>query len=227
MAPGKYINMNDQLVLKFPTNKIYLKEDYYVSPSNKEAYDLINSWPKWIKRIVNIFGPSGSGKTHLSSILKTKTSTLQVEASSIDDEIFFKFKTKEALIIDNLDENISENLLFSLWNSAIQDNKYLLVNSIKPIIKYKFKLPDLKSRVSSSLMVGINLPNDDLISVILAKNLSDKQIKIEKKHIDFIIKRIDRSYENISRFISTLDKYSLKKGSPFTLKLIKEVLKMV
>jgi chromosomal replication initiation ATPase DnaA len=227
MDPGKYINMNDQLVLKFPTNKIYLKEDYYVSPSNKEAYDLINSWPKWIKRIVNIFGPSGSGKTHLSSILKTKTSTLQVEASSIDDEIFFKFKTKEALIIDNLDENISENLLFSLWNSAIQDNKYLLVNSIKPIIKYKFKLPDLKSRVSSSLMVGINLPNDDLISVILAKNLSDKQIKIEKKHIDFIIKRIDRSYENISRFISTLDKYSLKKGSPFTLKLIKEVLKMV
>ena len=227
MAPGKYINMNDQLVLKFPTNKIYLKEDYYVSPSNKEAYDLINSWPKWIKRIVNIFGPPGSGKTHLSSILKTKTSTLQVEASSIDDEIFFKFKTKEALIIDNLDENISENLLFSLWNSAIQDNKYLLVNSIKPIIKYKFKLPDLKSRVSSSLMVGINLPNDDLISVILAKNLSDKQIKIEKKHIDFIIKRIDRSYENISRFISTLDKYSLKKGSPFTLKLIKEVLKMV
>ena len=227
MIPGKYINMNDQLVLKFPTNKIYLKEDYYVSPSNKEAYDLINSWPKWIKRIVNIFGPSGSGKTHLSSILKTKTSTLQVEANSIDDEIFFKFKTKEALIIDNLDENISENLLFSLWNSAIQDNKYLLVNSIKPIVKYKFKLPDLKSRVSSSLMVGINLPNDDLISVILAKNLSDKQIKIEKKHIDFIIKRIDRSYENISRFISTLDKYSLKKGSPFTLKLIKEVLKMV
>ena len=227
MIPGKYINMNDQLVLKFPTNKIYLKEDYYVSPSNKEAYDLINSWPKWIKRIVNIFGPSGSGKTHLSSILKTKTSTLQVEANSIDDEIFFKFKTKEALIIDNLDESISENLLFSLWNSAIQDNKYLLVNSIKPIVKYKFKLPDLKSRVSSSLMVGINLPNDDLISVILAKNLSDKQIKIEKKHIDFIIKRIDRSYENISRFISTLDKYSLKKGSPFTLKLIKEVLKMV
>ena len=219
--------MTDQLILKFPTNQVYLKEDFYVSSSNKEAYEFISSWPRWIKRIVNIFGPPGSGKTHLSSILKTKTSTLQVEASSIDDEIFFKFKTKEALIIDNLDENISENLLFSLWNSAIQDNKYLLVNSIKPIIKYKFKLPDLKSRVSSSLMVGINLPNDDLISVILAKNLSDKQIKIEKKHIDFIIKRIDRSYENISRFISTLDKYSLKKGSPFTLKLIKEVLKMV
>ena len=227
MIFGKCTNMNDQLVLKFPANKIYLKDDYYVSQSNKEAYELINSWPKWIKRTVNIFGPAGSGKTHLSSILKTKTSTIEVEASSINDEVFFKFKTKEALIIDNLDEKVSENLLFSLWNAAIQDNKYLLVNSIDPIIKYKFKLPDLRSRVSSSLMIGLNLPNDELISVILAKNFSDRQIKIEKKHIDFIIKRIDRSYEKISGFISTLDKYSLKKGSPFTLKLIKEVLKMV
>jgi len=219
--------MNDQLVLKFPTKKIYLKEDYYVSESNKEAYELINSWPKWIKKTVNIFGPTGSGKTHLSSILKTKTSTIEVEGKSLDDEVFFKFKTKEALIIDNLDENVSENLLFSLWNAAIHDNKYLLVNSINPIIKYEFKLPDLRSRVSSSLMIGLNLPNDELISVILAKNFSDRQINVEKKHIDFIIKRIDRSYEKISRFISTLDKYSLKKGSPFTLKLIKEVLKMV
>ena len=219
--------MNDQLILKFPSNKVYLEEDYYVSSSNKEAYDLINSWPKWIKRTVNIFGPSGSGKTHLSSILNNKTTTLIIEANKLNDETFLKFKTKETLVIENLDENISENLLFSLWNVAIQDNKYLLVTSIKPIVKYKFKLPDLKSRVSSSLIIGIDLPNDDLISVILAKNFSDRQINIEKKHIDFIIKRIDRSYEKISRFISKLDKYSLKKGSPFSLKLIKEVLKMI
>ena len=83
------------------------------------------------------------------------------------------------------------------------------------------------SRVNSSLTIGIKLPSDDLISVILAKNFSDKQIKVEKNHIDYIIKRIDRSYEKISQFILTLDKYSLKKGSPFGLKLIKEVLKMI
>ena len=90
-----------------------------------------------------------------------------------------------------------------------------------------FKLKDLSSRVKSSLTIGINLPTDDLISVIIAKNFSDKQIKVEKKHIDYIIKRIDRSYEKISQFILTLDKYSLKKGTPFSLKLIKEVLKMI
>jgi len=219
--------MTDQLILKFPTNNIYHKEDFYVSSSNQEAYEFINSWPKWIKRIANIFGPPSSGKTHLASLLKNKTSTLEVQSDALNDKIFFEFKTKEALIIENLNEKISENLLFSLWNVTLQDNKYLLITSTKPINTYKFKLPDLRSRVSSSVTIGINLPSDDLIGVILAKNFSDKQIKVEKKHIDYIIKRIDRSYEKISQFISILDKYSLKKSNPFNLKLIKEVLKMI
>ena len=219
--------MSDQLILKFPSHQAYKKEDFYVSPSNQEAYDFINSWPKWLKRTVNIFGPSGSGKSHLASILKSKTSCLQIETKKLSDEIFFKFKAKEALIIENFDRKVSEKLLFSLWNIALQDNKYLLITSKEPINSFKFKLRDLTSRVTSSLIIGINLPSDDLISVILAKNFSDKQIKVEKKHIDYIIKRIDRSYEKISQFILILDKYSLKKGSPFGLKLIKEVLKMI
>ena len=219
--------MSDQLILKFPEHRAYKREDFYVSPSNQEAYDFINNWPKWIKRIVNIFGPSGSGKSHLSSILKTKTKCLEILANELNEDIIFEFKTKEVLIIENFNEKISEELLFSLWNIALQDNKYFLINSIKPISSFKFKLPDLTSRVKSSLNIGIKLPSDDLISAIIAKNFSDKQIMVEEKHIDYIIKRIDRSYEKISQFILTLDRYSLKKGSPFGLKLIKEVLKMI
>ena len=98
---------------------------------------------------------------------------------------------------------------------------------IKPIVHYSFKLPDLRSRINTCLSVGIKLPNDDLIRVIIAKNFSDKQIKVEKKYIEYIIKRIERSYEKISKFILVLDKYSLKKGNPVSLKLIKEVLKMM
>ncbi len=219
--------MSDQLILKFPEHRAYKREDFYVSPSNQEAYDFINNWPKWIKRIVNIFGPSGSGKSHLSSILKTKTKCLEILANELNEDIIFEFKTKEVLIIENFNEKIPEELLFSLWNIALQDNKYFLINSIKPISSYKFKLPDLTSRIKSSLNIGIKLPSDDLISAIIAKNFSDKQIMVEEKHIDYIIKRIDRSYEKISQFILTLDRYSLKKGSPFGLKLIKEVLKMI
>jgi len=219
--------MNDQLIFKFPSYNAYKKEDFYVSPSNKEAFDFVNSWPKWLKRIVNIYGPAGSGKTHLASILKNKTSYLELDSKDLSEKAFLKFKTKEALIIENFDDTVSEKKLFLFWNMALQDNKYFLINSINPISSYNWKLKDLISRINSCLIIDIKLPSDDLISVILAKNFSDKQIKVEKKHIDYIIKRIDRSYEKISQFILTLDKYSLKKGSPFGLKLIKEVLKMI
>ena len=219
--------MSDQLILKFSEHRAYKKEDFYVSPSNEEAFDFISSWPKWIKRIVNIFGPTGSGKSHLASILKSKTKCLEILPKDLNENIITEFKTKEVLIIENFNEKVSEPLLFSLWNTALQDNKYFLINSIKPISSYKFKLPDLVSRIKSSLSIGIKLPSDDLISAIIAKNFSDKQIIVEEKHIDYIIKRIDRSYEKISQFILTLDRYSLKKGSPFGLKMIKEVLKMI
>ena len=145
----------------------------------------------------------------------------------LNDQTFTKFKTKEVLVLKNVNNTISEEIFFSLWNAALHDNKYFLITTINPINSYKFKLKDLNSRVNSCMTIGIKLPTDELLSVILSKNLSDKQIKIEKKHIDYIIKRIDRSYEKISQFISILDKYSLKKAAPPNLKLIKEVLKMI
>ena len=219
--------MTDQLLLKFPSKNFYLKEDYYVSSSNQEAYDFINSWPKWSKRIVNIFGPTGSGKTHTASLLQNKTSILKIQTNELSDEIFSRFKTKEALIMEDFDKKSSENLLFSLWNTILQDNKYLLITSEEPIVNYKFKLEDLNSRINSCIRIGIKLPSDNLITVILAKNFSDKLINVKINQIDYILKRIDRSYEKISKFISILDKYSLKRASPVSLKLIKEVLKMI
>ena len=59
---------------------------------------------------------------------------------------------------------------------------------------------------------------------LILKNLSDRQISINKKLINFIIKRIDRSYSNIFNFIYKIDELSLKKKKTIDFKLIKEVL---
>ena len=60
---------------------------------------------------------------------------------------------------------------------------------------------------------------------ILLKNFSDRQINVEKKLIDFIIKRIDRSYRKIYEFIYKLDEISLKKKKSIDFKIINEALK--
>ena len=81
------------------------------------------------------------------------------------------------------------------------------------------------SRFTSFIDIGIGLPTDDLIRVILTKNFSDKQIDISKKNIDYILKNIERSYEKVNLFSNSIDNLSLSNSRPINLKLIKDVLK--
>ena len=145
-----------------PAEKVYPKNGMF--PKTKSHYEL--------------FCIVDAGPDQVTFELDLKIQENYVSLSRHKSEL--KFKTKETLIIENLNEKISEKLLFTLWNIALQDNKYFLITSTKPLNSYKFKMNDLVSRVNSSLIIGITLPSDDLISVILAKNFSDKQIKVEK-----------------------------------------------
>ena len=108
---------------------------------------------------------------------------------------------------------------------ATQDNKYLIISSPISLKKFKIKLKDLNSRFTSFIDIGIDLPTDDLLRVILTKNFSDKQIEVSKKNIDYILNNIDRSYEKISSFTDSIDSLSLVKAKPITLNMIKDVLK--
>jgi len=216
--------MSQQLIFNFPFKKTYLSQDFYVSKNNFNAFKLIESWPQWPSRFINIFGPIGCGKTHLANILSSKINSLIISSQKIDENIINQFKTKECLIIDDFDNDIDENLLYSIINLANQDNKYLIISSPISLKKFKIGLKDLNSRFTSFIEVGIDLPTDDLVKVILTKNFSDKQITISKKNIDYILNNIDRSYEKINLFSSLIDNLSLEKAKPINLKLIKDVL---
>ena len=214
-----------QLLLDFTFNKNYLEHDFYLSSSNRDAYNVINCWPKWIKRTTNIYGEKFSGKSHLSSIFEKKTTCIKTFSSKLSNKIVKNFKIKQALVIEDLDENIPENLLYTILNIVEQENKYLLITSLEPLNKFNFKSPDLISRIRNCLVIKLNPPDDDLIYALLIKNLSDRQISIDKKLIEYIIKRIDRSYEKIFLFIHRIDNLSLQKGRPINLINVKEALK--
>ncbi len=216
--------MSEQLIFTFPFKKSYSSQDFYVSKNNFNAFKLIESWPKWSSRFVNIFGPKGCGKTHLANVLMSKIQSVLTSAKKVDEEILSRYKTKECLIIDDFENNIDEKLLYSVINMAFQDNKYLIISSPISLKKFKIKLKDLNSRFASFIDIGIDLPTDDLLRVILTKNFSDKQIQVSKKNIDYILKNIDRSYEKVNSFVNSIDNLSLIKAKPINLQLIKNVL---
>ena len=220
--------MNDlnQLILKFDLKQNYKSEDFYVNKSNFFAYKLIEKWPRWEKNILNIFGEKYCGKTHLSNIFKKKHGAFKIQANEFESKNLKEFKIFENLILDDFSENVDEKLMYTLFNVADQDNKYIIINSLMPINQLSFKIEDFVSRTKNCIFAEIQKPNDELIFAILLKNFSDRQIIVEKKLIDFIIKHIDRSYGKICEFIYKIDEISLKKKKSIDFKIIKEALKV-
>jgi chromosomal replication initiation ATPase DnaA len=213
-----------QLTFKFPFKTNYFEEDFYVSTNNFSAYKLIESWPKWSSRYVNIFGPSGCGKTHLANIFKKKINSFFIKASDLRDNTLPLIKLKECLIIDNYKNNIEEKLFYSVLNQSHQINQYVILNSLEPIKLTIVELNDLKSRFDNFIDIGIDLPTDDLIRAILTKNFSDKQVNLEAKLLEYILKNIHRSYKDIFDLIDKVDSLSLSTGKSININLIKKVL---
>ena len=176
------------------------------------------------KFFLNISGENFSGKSHLINIFLKKHKGIKFDAISFNNESLAKLKVYQNIVLEDLTKNIDQKLLYSLYNIIEQDNKYLIITSIEPIVNIKFDLVDLESRSKNFLLQSIDKPDDELMFALIVKNLSDRQISIEKKLINYIIKRIDRSYGKIFDFIYKIDEISLKKKKPIDLKIIKEAL---
>ena len=215
----------DQLTFKFPFSKKYYEQDFFVSTNNFSAFKLIDSWPNWPGKWLNIFGESGSGKTHLSKILERKINkTKLINANEVNDKTIEDLNDIDCLIVDNYDNNIDSNIFYSILNQSRQLDNYLLFNSKNSIQSTLFKLEDLRSRINSFIYIGIELPTDNLLKVIITKTLSDRQINVNSKITDYIINNVERSYEKIFEFLKDLDELSLSTGKSININLIKKVI---
>ena len=214
----------NQTLLKFELEQNFTYDDFFVSKCNYFAFRLIESWPKWEKNILNIYGEKFSGKSHLSEIFKKNNKAIIIKNNEINEEFFKKIRFYENIILDNLEYINDENILYSIINFVEQYNKYLIVNSINPINTLDFTLPDLKSRLKNCIYAKIEKPDDDMIFALILKHFSDRQIKIEKKVIEYITKRIERSYGKILDFIYKVDQFSLINKKSIDYKVIKKIL---
>ncbi len=214
-----------QLTFKFPFKKKYFEQDFFVSSNNFSAYKLIESWPNWPGKWLNVYGASGSGKTHLSKILEKRIEKIKVlEENKVNDSVISELNKNECLIIDNYKNKIDEKLFYSILNQSKQLDNFILVNSFKPISKFSFMLNDLKSRINSFIDIGIDLPPDDLLHVIISKSFSEKQITISPRISDYIVKNVERSYSKMFKFLKDVDDLSLSSGKSININLIKKVL---
>ncbi len=205
-----------------------LKRIFVYQIAIKKFTIFLNLYPKWSSKLINIHGPKFSGKSHMVNIFKNK-----FKSTIIDYELLKKTKNLEnilnlkCLVLDNLNsEQLDEELLFMIINTFINSKNYLIIISRKPLIDYKIKLLDLKSRIITFDQKKIENPSDELIYTLLTKFFSDKQLIIKKEMILYITKVIDRSYDKIFNFVNDFDNFLLQEKKKISKKSINEFLNL-
>jgi len=194
-------------------------DDFFVSTSNKKAYNFILN-KKIDNQKILLIGPNKSGKTHLGKIWQKNNNAVSYENNF---EIILNYKKN--IFIDDFLKNINEEQIFHLINHCSINKLTILLTSKKEVFEHNFLLKDLVSRLKTFNLLRIDLPDDDLIINLIIKLLHDKQIIIKNEEIfHYILKRIERSYEVIFLLIENIDKLSLEKKRELTIPLIKKLL---
>ena len=214
--------MNQQKVLNFKFDNSYNEKDFILDSSNEKALLFFNKFPDWENKLINLVGSEKSGKTFLLKILNKKNDFYYLNTFPENNEEFDKLFNFERFLLDV--NKFDELKFFSILNHCIINDKFLVATSLVPLTQLNLSLPDLKSRIKQFYILNIDIPSDQLIYSLILKFFSDNQVIIKKELIEFIVKKIDRSYPRINQFLVKLNDLSIERKKKIDFKLINEII---
>jgi chromosomal replication initiation ATPase DnaA len=206
-----------QLVLDLPVEPRFGRDDFLVSPSNEEAYTLLERWPDWPAPMLHLRGPAGSGKSHLAAIWAERAGAPIVQAREATDEVVAGFPDSNAIVLENLDRPpLPEADLFHLVNIARERRTFLLLTSAEAIERCGLQTPDLLSRLRLAPAVELHPPDDALLKAVLVKLFVDRQLVVDTSVVEFISARMERSLAHAATIVAALDREALSRGRRIT-----------
>ena len=85
-------------------------------------------------------------------------------------------------------------------------------------------MPDLKSRLGAAPNIRIHPPAESLIAAVMVKMFADQQLDVGADVLNFLLNRMDRSFEAARVLVDMLNNASLAKRRGITIPLAREVL---
>ncbi|MAI28969.1 MAG: hypothetical protein CMP38_02045 [Rickettsiales bacterium] len=220
-----------QDVLNF---KFENKKDFYITSKNSLAINLIQKWPNWNNQFFFLYGPAKCGKTTICKIWQKRSKAIFLNKKKIEQ--FFnnsyknEFNTHNNWILDNVDlflkKKTDEKLLNFINIIKEQKKSFFLMTSNVPPRQLPTKINDLLSRVLDSLVVQVHEPDNILLAKIIKKYLQEREINIEKKKIDYLTNRIERSYKYAIKIAKKIDSRSLESHSNISFSFLKKILEI-
>ncbi len=213
-----------QIPLALPVEPALSREDFLESPANQLALDLVDRWPDWPSNTVVLAGPVGSGKTHIARIwaqnagaqLLSMTDLAGLEDAGADG----------SLVLEDVEGGrFDETALFHAFNRARASGNYLFMTSREFPSAWNVRLPDLASRLKLAHIVELHEPDDALLTGIIVKLFSDRQLEVSSSLVTFLVSRMERSMQTATRLVEWMDSQALAQRRKINRSLAADALK--
>lgn len=223
----------DQLVFDLATRPALGRADFFVAPANALALAQVDTWPDWPGRRLAVVGPAGAGKTHLAHVWAARVDALILPAAGIAGLDLAALPPDARLVAEDADRIASikpkerraaEEALFHVANHLMVAGG-LMVSGRTPPARWRIRLPDLASRLRAAPVARLAAPDDALLAALLVKLFADRQILVASDLIQYLLTRMDRSFEAAEALVAELDRAGLARQRPITRALAAEMLR--
>lgn len=215
--------MGTQLLLDLPLREARGRDDFFVSPSNAEAVASLDACETWHDGRCLLIGPTGAGKSHLLAVWASDRGATTVTADSLPAEAPGPLAVDDAHAVAG--DRARETALFHLLNGASAARFPVLMAAPWPPRDWSLVLPDLASRLQAAHLARIGTPDDALLTAVIAKQLTDRQLAADAAVPGYVAQRIERSFAAASRAVAALDEAAIRRGRRVTRRLAGEVLR--
>ena len=213
----------EQLPLVFDHGTASGRDDLLISDRLATAVALIDSWPNWPSPVVILAGPPGSGKSHLARIWREQSGAVAINPIRGGDAA--RRAAEGPVLLEDADRSgFDEVELFHVINSVREHGTSLLMTSRSWPLSWSVALPDLRSRLKAATMAEIGSPDEALLFQVIVKLFADRQLNIDDKIVDYIVKRMERSCAAAQEVVDRIDRLALSRQAKITRALAAEVL---
>jgi chromosomal replication initiation ATPase DnaA len=206
--------------------------EFLVGDCNRMAWAAIEGWERWPDRRMVLTGPEGSGKTHLAAIWARLTGAARLHAAEMTEARLHRLMEAPAIIVENVDRIAAlpepvrqqiETLLFHLLNLTRAEGVPLLLTGRQAAGHWRVEKPDLGSRIGAMAHVAISPPDDEILSRVLRKQLRDRNQEVGDEVIEFLLRRMERSFAAAREMVAALDLKALAERRRITRPLATEL----
>lgn len=212
-----------QISLQFNNQPDFSRDNFFISKSNAEAISIIEKWPNWPSHCLIIYGQAHCGKTHLAHIWQKLSGAVFLNDFSNDFSLE-NLSSEKNYILENIEQLKNEEKLLHLFNQIKNAGNYLLLTSGQVPSKLDIRLPDLKSRLNGSIAIAVHEPDDELLETVIMKHFSDRQLRINKNVLSYLVPRMERSFNAAAKLVERIDNLAMKEKRNITIPFVKSII---